>query len=1152
MSSNTGNFKYADIDIEAGIQNFKPLRIKVDEKHIYCVASDDQTRRIKIAGENTEKLKDDARLYKAERKLIERILVKQAADKYGQQIIPVNNARFLVRPHSTTTQTPHQSDQSYPLRNTTDNAPGKRLIDPANVGQDQNEVPKSDIKFSAIVITWNGRGSPPEQLGHFTAAAKSESIKLSKPLQDHLFERVWNHGRDSTTQLRFHWTKVVLFKRNDDLDAPQVLQNLWNVLREKTNTSEFTLHHVPCKVYKQELSMRDALLQMQWAPGANLVDQGYWYDIVHALLKAEFGDQENSAIHGEKFYDLGKNKNTNKRLQGLLHCVGKHRNVFLNAAHEPMLEEGVCPKLFFMPGSVADFMVEHFGTGSDKQIARQLALLQEALRGKLVRFKADGSKITKAIESVSSSTGANVENHEMHPSWRGKIGLTLQHRNLPCINVGTKYRPALLPPEMVMLVPGQSFKRPITPSLRREIVDLRQRNADNKVGEMRLSEVGMVSRMEQPTPKKRNVQLAELIQESVGNQTQLMYITAGIESVEMPLWTKFQSYLRKALNPDDKDEAKSARTVFLQHKPGQDVVSFWKRQLTNAKNNAKSQGGKHPIAVVILRDDMYHAYLYKVIKTLCDTDVGLQCFFIKVSTLEQKKVKVNDDNRAAEMTAKVIAKKVAVRNPKEPKALEGDEALNLSVAIHIERVTVNAPKPKPDGTLARGSQAAKTVYVVVLSSRDTEKSDRYCTKTELVGPENIQDFPLEDRVKDFVQEIVTKSKLNPALQHRVVILRSGYMPRSEARDVPAGRRLPVQQIYTFPSTTDVNNKDIYTVDDDDTEANRTLVKVFNMNQAINSEVSTFRDIITAVVGSHTLVSYVLVSQDKSFEFTESTKKTIEHAVAQMAEAEGTKALKESFFITDTRVNPSRNSIGTHRSVHVKNNASVVTLTLLGEPLADDESDPVSGKQDIQKFDFPEASAKTPRTEKAANVPKKATRQSTGSNPENRKGTPQRAPVSQSPFGNSSFSGSLRASSQSLLSPLGPPSRSFREAENLKSSTNQENFSFDGYNDGQKSPSPKPFLATPSPKQNDTITIQKNALPSNIKNAELTRLAKLWYDDRLELYNTKLPIPTHLAYLAAKRAQLHMRYDNFDDDADDAAPCALDPIHDDVKDTLYFL
>jgi hypothetical protein len=63
------------------------------------------------------------------------------------------------------------------------------------------------------------------------------------------------------------------------------------------------------------------------------------------------------------------------------------------------------------------------------------------------------------------------------------------------------------------------------------------------------------------------------------------------------------------------------------------------------------------------------------------------------------------------------------------------------------------------------------------------------------------------------------------------------------------------------------------------------------------------------------------------------------------------------------------------------------------------------------------------------------------------------------------------------------------------------------------------------------------------------LAAIWKDEGLGLYSTKWPVPTHLAHLAAKRAMLHLRKD---DKGKAIMSSTLPPVHENVRDTLYYL
>ncbi|KAK5123668.1 hypothetical protein LTR85_002304 [Meristemomyces frigidus] len=70
--------------------------------------------------------------------------------------------------------------------------------------------------------------------------------------------------------------------------------------------------------------------------------------------------------------------------------------------------------------------------------------------------------------------------------------------------------------------------------------------------------------------------------------------------------------------------------------------------------------------------------------------------------------------------------------------------------------------------------------------------------------------------------------------------------------------------------------------------------------------------------------------------------------------------------------------------------------------------------------------------------------------------------------------------------------------------------------------------------------------------ELDRLPNIWRDDYLQLHETTLPIPTHLALLAAKRARDHLSLDKYDDVEGMTAPYSLHKVGDRVNDTLYYL
>lgn len=75
-------------------------------------------------------------------------------------------------------------------------------------------------------------------------------------------------------------------------------------------------------------------------------------------------------------------------------------------------------------------------------------------------------------------------------------------------------------------------------------------------------------------------------------------------------------------------------------------------------------------------------------------------------------------------------------------------------------------------------------------------------------------------------------------------------------------------------------------------------------------------------------------------------------------------------------------------------------------------------------------------------------------------------------------------------------------------------------------------------------------PMLVAKTDIDMLAALWTDDGLGLYSTKWPIPTHLARLAAKRAMIRLRTDDWQNEH--TAPFSLPSVHENVRDTLYYL
>ncbi|KAF7192705.1 hypothetical protein HII31_05977 [Pseudocercospora fuligena] len=100
--------------------------------------------------------------------------------------------------------------------------------------------------------------------------------------------------------------------------------------------------------------------------------------------------------------------------------------------------------------------------------------------------------------------------------------------------------------------------------------------------------------------------------------------------------------------------------------------------------------------------------------------------------------------------------------------------------------------------------------------------------------------------------------------------------------------------------------------------------------------------------------------------------------------------------------------------------------------------------------------------------------------------------------------------------------------------------------GSQTPSSK----TTSPTDSTHQLHVRGELP--ITKLEIKRLVALYSDASLGLHDTKLPIPSHLAQAATKRAVTHLSEISTDQQQTKYEQPKLNPVHKDVKDTLYYL
>ncbi|KAK4544699.1 hypothetical protein LTR36_003948 [Oleoguttula mirabilis] len=1160
------------VTINTGLKIYEPdpAKFNLDEK-FYYVHSRAQAPAKRVAYTNT------AHLYKQEITLIEQTAYETAirAGNHPVQraVIDVSKGRFLV-----------QSSKANP-----------------------NSVTKLlETKYSAIITVYEGPRFPPdifsehfeqdfsdddsETNGHADAEddglsnADSEVVderddtqsaasifhKLTSGRANHIVKwvRVWHEvprtaqekrlktpPRRHPSGFKYRWTKVELYEYNDDFQTSLAMKRMSNYYANEVDTSQFQLYHVAVVMSGSEASLPNMIKQVRDSP--NWVTKSQTYDAVKALLKQDFNHRNGLVLHANKFYEYS-NPEHREMVKTVQYTQGILRTLRLNANDQPVLLEGLCEQLFLPQMSAGDFINGYWGlprpTVSDDVYMK---LLRETLRGRFVRIKTSMGWDQHAIYEISNDNAITANHEHKHLTWRHKDDLMLQYPTLPCLNLGHQYRHALMPAELCFLEPGQSFTGRHTPSLTAQLGTLRTKLdvSDKK----KLNETMFVLRY---SKQQRDLgALDDQLTAAFKHGVDLFFVEAGVNKLADASWDRFRQSLVKNKILDGCQITMgnaNLEPMFLQYRPGHDPADLWTAQLRRfVRPSPDDHTDRKTVVIAAVQDDKHNSHIYSTLKHIGDTQIGAQTFIVNTKNINRNARRFGVDG--ATKSANETVSRMRVRNPPAP-TTHGSK--DLAIALHISRITVDEPMLAADGTAA----GPRTLYVSVLSSRSFETSNCYQTDVELLGLKDMQNFDPSKQFKKFIKTLLPSNA--EGVSHHITILRTGYIAvvRNAEEGAGIGRQAECHQHIDFDdhrlvcTSGNAFDKSLGGLTEQAIVADRTIngiEAVASRADMVNNEYALLRNVIIQRVGTQkTKVSYVTLDEDNSFVFDDGIKRKIAAKVAEQTGDGEDDRSRASFFIADTGlVNPNTHTIAAHRQVSVKGDTKLVTLELLGDPLTDQKDSPGQPPpgHGVDSSDKPEVEEKPegrPKSKAEAASPKPGRVLSEQS--ANLRGTPRStdkkhrdslsrvASLHETPTPQSDNS-LYRISSAFAGSALG-----------ISGSSNKENTS-----PSNQGPFQKPARTRPHTGLQDKLAAAQEGLTlqapvTKITNAELLRLAKLWRDDRLGLYDTKWPIPTHLAYLAAKRALFHLRKDKWDDEDDDKAPYSLAKVKEAVAKTLYFL
>ncbi|EME84772.1 uncharacterized protein MYCFIDRAFT_173699 [Pseudocercospora fijiensis CIRAD86] len=626
-------------------------------------------------------------------------------------------------------------------------------------------------KCIAVVITWNGPGFPPPDLqkesliqtGVLAENPAGGSKNLIGPaLNVAKYKKSWTNPEHNAGR-RWRWVRVELFKHNDELS--EGLDGFAESLKnDREYPGDVTVEHGTMFVDITSVSITDLFSKAGVEKlGINVA---MWTEVTVALLTKEFNGRPEIAKHANKFFDLKHDETENHF--GLKLCVGNERRIGMDADDNFVLYNAPCAKFFYKNGgSVAEFLINRW-SGSYMPDPEGLTKI---LRGKTVRFHTDDGWVTKTIREVHSSTADHAMQDDKHEFWREKTDLKFSHHDLPCIDVGTRYKRELMPASLCKFVGAQTYTGPGTGY---EVkVHLHKKDSINR--NVRVGQAAYEIRTTKPTKVSRKVKLDDLIKEAFDANMKVGFLEVGVESRHSAEWTilrdKLVRILKKYQLPAIVDP-RNLKPLFLQYSEGGDSAKDWALQLRRWKQNNQTEGEK-VLAIVLLSDDQHHATIYNVLKGLGDSSLGIQTYFLKATVLKNKAF--DDENMS--MAAHEVVRRMARRNL--PALVFSDAKLDIAIAIHIEPVIINMREIDKDCGL-KNKPCRK--YLVALSSRHTFSSRDYKTiESRLFEHDELAD---PGHIKRELKKFLAGSTPN-STEHQVTLIRTG----SEFGDVEVEARV---------------------------------------------------------------------------------------------------------------------------------------------------------------------------------------------------------------------------------------------------------------------------------------------------------------------------------------------------------------------------
>lgn len=747
--------------------------------------------------------------------------------------------------------------------------------------------------------------------------------------------------------------------------------------------------------------------------------------------------------------------------------------------------------------TLADFVTVHCQSflGS-LQSEYGVAMLNSKLRGVHVYLTKSRVHGMQKVVGFKIGTDREISVSERHNAWPSEKSLFLS-TSLPLVNLGTLEKPLYLPMETCLVVDGQNLRGPRDLGLSRYISSVSQDIVSRNIPFEGEKASGMIVPHHVPEMRPSDWD-SGLVKACNRKFPDILFLEVGSMAVHSQQWhdlrDAFVTCLRQSFkNCSLVDELamfdNSKPLLSLPHEPGTVPSANWTPRLRDfVALNRKPD--RKTVLVVWLESQQDYSMVYKAIKQACDITAGAQTFFVKRSTCEIKNMTAPAYFNIAMHTAEGLRRRICQKNaPPLEKTSNGDDS-KLVIAMHI--VKVANPAHHKHGHV--GQSCDSELYIVTCVSRDITRSERYHTERGIYSKSEMDAYAHVSLLKTFLDLLPTERPYN------IMILRSGHrIPKLEHKNLSN-------------CASDLNGSDSLmkeAITPDDAEMIDISTVPPTQGSGVNGEIQAI-EALSQNFGPQTL-TYVTLTDDPILQ-----TRFEEDGTQRLTKRSEAILFVHGALLTDVE----ERSIKVQQVQYVRQEGQGQDQSLMYPVIRPGTIMAVFHGGNQLNSKLRSHNSRTPkRMQSRANL--SASNMPT---PQRRSHTP-REPGTPSPFQNLA-----QRTASGMVSPTTELTQDASEDRSVKSPTLLSAFQ-------------SPIQTTPH---------EEEKVRAKVTPAELDLLTALWKDDDLRLFNTKWPVPTHLAHLAAKRAMVHLCIKESQSSGDNTASVVLPEVHKDVRDTLYYL